>query len=105
MIHSHKDAPNTNETTKVDLPSDLRQLAAAIGHLPAEYAADLQPLLTRVVESTGRRRRILSLVQDALGQLRLDMKYLMFDLEATRRERDDFQQQLEQITGETHEDE
>ena len=43
-----------------------------------------------------RRRRILTLVQDALGQLRLDMKYLMFDLEATRRERDEYRRQSEE---------
>ena len=48
------------------------------------------------MDSTTRRRRILTLVQDALSQLRLDMKYLMFDLEATRRERDAFRRQLEQ---------
>jgi nitric oxide reductase activation protein len=40
------------------------------------------------MDSTKRRRRILNLVQEALSQLRLDMKYLVFDLEATRRERD-----------------
>jgi hypothetical protein len=34
-------------------------------------------------------------VQEALGQLRLDMKYLMFDLEATRRERDLYLSRLE----------
>ena len=56
----------------------------------------IEPILLRVVESTRRRRRILNLVQDALSQLRLDMKYLLFDLEATRRERDDFRRQLEQ---------
>jgi len=44
------------------------------------------------VESTRRRRRILNLVQEALSQLRLDMKYLVFDLEATRRERDSLRQ-------------
>jgi hypothetical protein len=49
-----------------------------------------------VVESTRRRRRILGLVQDALSQLRLDMKYLVFDLEATRRERDDYRRQLDE---------
>ncbi len=48
---------------------------------------------------TRRRRRILSLVQDALSQLRLDMKYLMFDLEATRRERDEFREKLEHYEG------
>jgi hypothetical protein len=49
------------------------------------------------VESTKRRRRILSLVQDALSQLRLDMKYLMFDLEATRRERDEYHAKLQEF--------
>ncbi|MEN0110029.1 MAG: transcriptional regulator [Planctomycetota bacterium] len=87
-----------------DLPADLVQLAAAIRELPADYAEPLLPLLEHVVESTGRRRRILSLVQDALGQLRLDMKYLMFDLEATRRERDDAQQRVEDLADEAGDD-
>ena len=43
-----------------------------------------------LLDETGtRRKRILTLVQEALQQLRLDMKYLVFDLECTRRERDD----------------
>ncbi|QDV73139.1 transcriptional regulator [Botrimarina mediterranea] len=94
--------PDTHASATVsstELPADLVQLIAAVGELPAEHARALSPLLDRVVESTGRRRRILSLVQDALGQLRLDMKYLMFDLEATRRERDEAQQRLEELTG------
>ena len=62
--------------------------AAAIAALPAEHRQHIEPILVRVTESTRRRRRILTLVQEALAQLRLDMKYLMFDLEATRRERD-----------------
>ena len=49
-----------------------------------------------MLESTKRRRRILGLVQDALSQLRLDMKYLMFDLEATRRERDELRRNREE---------
>jgi len=36
-----------------------------------------------------RRKRILELVQEALSQLRMDMKYIVFDLECTRRERDE----------------
>jgi hypothetical protein len=82
-----------------ELPADLQQLAAAIYDLPAPFARDLAPLVARVTESTKRRRRILTLVQDALGQLRLDMKYLMFDLEATRRERDEYLAQLEDVNG------
>lgn len=42
-----------------------------------------------ICETNTRRKRILDLVKDALSQLRLDMKYLVFDLECTRRERDE----------------
>jgi hypothetical protein len=79
---------NTTENVADQLPSDLTNLINAIDKLPQEYKDQLSLPLTRVVEYTRRRRRILDLIQDALGQLRLDMKYLMFDLEATRRERD-----------------
>ena len=78
-----------------DIPREIADLAAAISQLPAEHREKITPALTRVLDSTKRRRRILSLVQDALGQLRLDMKYLAFDLEATRRERDEYRRKLE----------
>lgn len=83
------------QNTSEEIPGEVVDLAAAVAELPAEFAARIRPALNRVIESTKRRRRILSLVQDALGQLRLDMKYLVFDLEATRRERDEFRQRLE----------
>ena len=86
----------TSVTTTEQIPADLQKLAVALHDLPDEYAAQLAPLVDAVVESTKRRRRILTLVQYALGQLRLDMKYLMFDLEATRRERDDYRLKLEE---------
>jgi len=82
--------------TPEQIPADLQKLAIALNDIPDEYAARLAPLVDAVVESTRRRRRILTLVQDALGQLRLDMKYLIFDLEATRRERDAYRLKLEE---------
>ena len=78
-----------------ELPEDVRELMEAVALLPVEHRRRLQPILDRVTESTKRRRRILHLVQEALSQLRLDMKYLMFDLEATRRERDACRKQLD----------
>jgi hypothetical protein len=43
-----------------------------------------------VLNANNKRRKIaLNLIREALGQLRLDLKYLAFDLEATRRERDE----------------
>lgn len=79
-----------------DIPREVEELIEAIHHLPEEHRHAVEPVLNRLVESNRRRRRILSLVQDALSQLRLDMKYLAFDLEATRRERDDFRRKLEE---------
>ena len=83
---------------KHEVPSELVDLVEAIQNLPAPARDQVEAALERVVDSTRRRRRILSLVQDALSQLRLDMKYLMFDLEATRRERDDYRRQLEEAS-------
>lgn len=71
-----------------ELPKDLLNLIAKISELPDITRATLASEMDKLIEFTMRRQQVLSLVQDALGQLRLDMKYLMFDLEATRRERD-----------------
>jgi hypothetical protein len=88
----------TAKTNTDEIPHEMLDLAEAINSLPEGFRAELEPYITRVIESTRRRRRILSLVQDALSQLRLDMKYLAFDLEATRRERDDYRQKLEEAS-------
>jgi len=47
-----------------------------------------------IKKEDARREGILQLIQGALGQLRLDVKYLAFDLEATRRERDELKHRL-----------
>lgn len=88
---------NTSYPPVETIPADLQRLAESIHGLTPDVAAQLAPLVDAVIESTRRRRRILTLVQDALGQLRLDMKYLMFDLEATRRERDEYRTKLEEF--------
>jgi len=72
-----------------DLPTDVVELAWAIGQLPHATQDYLHPFLQQVLDSSQRRRRILRLIQESLDQLRLETKYLVFDLEATRRERDE----------------
>ena len=92
---------STNAGRKIDsFPPDLNELVQYISELPEEYRTKLDPAVTRVQESVRRRKRILGLVQEALSQLRLDMKYLMFDLEATRRERDALKAELDRIDEE-----
>lgn len=90
------DASRTATRLTDEMPQELVELTSAVRSLPLDVRDRIEPMLAQVLESTRRRRRILSLVQDALSQLRLDMKYLMFDLEATRRERDEFRRQVEE---------
>ena len=88
--------PNRSiENANDQLAMDLNDLISAVEKLPQEYQGELDRSLKRVVEYTRRRRRILNLIQEALSQLRMDMKYLMFDLEATRRERDSYKDAFE----------
>ncbi len=77
-----------------ELPREIIDFAKHIAALPEEFQDDMEAAYLRVVDSVKRRRRILGLVQEALAQLRLDIKYLMFDLEVTRRERDELRERL-----------
>lgn len=78
-----------------EIPRELAELGKRIADSSDPARAELELAYHRVVDSVRRRRRILTLVQEALSQLRLDIKYLMFDLEVTRQERDELKQQLE----------
>ena len=78
-----------------EIPTELIELGELISSLSSRRQEELIVKYGRVVESVRRRRRILTLVQEALSQFRLDVKYLMFDLEVTRRERDQLQEQVE----------
>ncbi len=85
MISSRSRLPRHDD----ELPNELVELARRIAALPPEYQPALEKPFGQVVESVRRRRRILGIVQEALSQLRLDIKYLMFDLDMTKRERDE----------------
>jgi hypothetical protein len=78
-----------------ELPRELVELGKRIAAVPGVHQRELELSYHQVVESVRRRRRILALVQEALSQLRLDIKYLMFDLEVTREERDSLRERLE----------
>ena len=82
------------ESVSQELPRELIDLARNIAALPIEQQLELEVTYNQVVESVRRRRRILALVQEALSQLRLDIKYMMFDLEMTRKERDELRESL-----------
>ena len=85
-----------NDSDTETLPAEMIELGRCIEAMKGSEREDLAVAFNRVADSIHRRRRILNLVQEALSQLRLDVKYLMFDLETTRRERDQLQLKLEE---------
>ena len=84
------------DTSSEELPRELIELGKRIAALPEQHYRDLEQPYAQVVDCIRRRRRILNLVQEALSQLRLDVKYLMFDLEVTREEREALRAQLDE---------
>ena len=80
--------PAKPESRDLPLPDDISRLEDAVRHLPEEYQSKIVPYLEQVVLRTKRRQNTMTLLQEAFAQLRLDMKYLIFDLEATTHERD-----------------
>ena len=85
------------ESCRDEVPRELIDLGKLVAGLPDDEFAELEGAYNQVVDCVKRRRRILALVQEALAQLRLDIKYLMFDLEITRQERDELRAELDQI--------
>jgi len=92
-----KNAPRLPQNPPNELPRELVELGKRIAALPEEHYRDLEDSYSQVVDCVRRRRRILNLVQEALAQLRLDVKYLMFDLEVTKEERESLKSQLDEI--------
>jgi len=85
-------APHTESVPEVH---ELAELLRLVDALPAEHQPDFFMVLDRLAACLERRQRMLGYVQESLNQMSLDLKYLIFDLEATRRERDSFRCLLE----------
>ncbi len=70
-----------------DLIEELASLISEVREPIIRYRLNEQ--MDKLREEKKRRTKSLHLVQSAIAQLRLDMKYLQFDLESTRQERDE----------------
>jgi hypothetical protein len=79
------------------LPNDLINLRNHLEQLPLPLREQLVPLCDRAGHFARLQSRLVRIAQDAVDQLQLDIKYLLFDLEATRRERDDLRGQLDSM--------
>ncbi len=64
----------------------LAELVAEIGTLPASEREKLQLLADQTKARHKQLKETVSNLQESIDFLRLSIKYLLFDLEATRRE-------------------
>lgn len=86
------------------IPQELFDLRDYLEKLPLPVREHLVPLCERVGHFARLQNRLVRIAQDAVDQLQLDVKYLAFDLEATRRERDELRSRLH-VEGEAEDEE
>ena len=82
----------------------LAELIQQIGDMPPEDKNRLENLAAETQARHERMRKTISSLQESLDYLRLSVKYLVFDLEATRRENEHLRRLIEsQNRGDTNE--
>src|SRR5439155_19151518 len=85
--------------TEAEFQSKLAELMGEITTLPPTERKKLEKLANETRERHERLRATVSSLQESLDYLRLSIKYLVFDLEATRRENGYLRKMLEETTG------
>lgn len=73
----------------------LAELVAEIGTLPEDERQKLEMLAEETKERHKQLRKTVTNLQESIDFLRLSIKYLLFDLEATRRENSYLRKMLE----------
>jgi hypothetical protein len=76
----------THAMNEQDFQAKLSELIHQINHLPPEERDQLTKLADDAKERHQRMNKTVNELQESLDYLRLSVKYLVFDLEATRRE-------------------
>ncbi|HYT87737.1 MAG TPA: hypothetical protein VEL76_03360 [Gemmataceae bacterium] len=89
-------APLRPSCSREELPPELIQLRTQIDQLSWAQQQKLLPLCEKVCQFVTLQGRLIRIAQEAVDQLHLDVKYLLFDLEVTRRERDELREELEE---------
>ena len=82
-----------------EFQSKLAELMGEISTLPVRERQKLEKLADETRVRHERLRQTVSSLQESLDYLRLSIKYLVFDLEATRRENGYLRRMLEESHG------
>jgi hypothetical protein len=92
--------PMSVEWRKDQYPQELMDLRHHLDQLPLPLRDKLLPLIERVGHFSRLQSKLVHIAQDAVDQLQLDVKYLVYDLETTRRERDELKEILDTLDEE-----
>ena len=82
-----------------EFQSKLAELMGEISTLPPAERAKLEQLADETRQRHERLKATVSNLQESLDYLRLSIKYLVFDLEATRRENNYLRKVLDERQG------
>jgi cell division protein FtsB len=86
--------PQSQQWRKDQIPAELIDLRKEVEQLPLHLRQKLLPLCERLYHYSRLHSRLLRIAQEAVDQLQLDAKYMQFDLDATRRERDELAREM-----------
>src|SRR5688572_23129566 len=79
---------------KDPVPAELVELRGHVDQLPLYLRMKMLPLCERLGHYCRLQSRLVRIAQDAVDQLQLDVKYLMFDVESTRREKEQLRRKI-----------
>ena len=82
-----------------EFQTKLVELMKEISTLPVTERQKLEKLADETRQRHAKLRETVSSLQESLDYLRLSIKYLVFDLEATRRENGYLRKMLEETAG------
>lgn len=82
-----------------DFQNKLADLMKQIETLPPNERGPLEKLAAETKDRHEKMKKTIGELQDSLDYLRLSVKYLVFDLEATRRENDYLRKLIESRAG------
>jgi len=92
--------PISADWRKDQIPQELVDLHNHLDKLPLPWREKLLPLCERVGHFARLQTKLVHIAQDAVDQLQLDIKYLLYDLDTTRRERDELKEILDSLEEE-----
>jgi hypothetical protein len=90
--------PLPTAKSKDYLPKEIGQLRAEVEQLPRSVRDRLLPLCDKICHFIYLQGRLFELAQETVDRLHLEAKCLLFDLDVTRSERDEFREELENLT-------